>query len=127
GMLHAALHFTAHARTTVTSIDTSAALAAPGVAAVFTAADIPGELRVGLIYKDWPVMIPVSGTTSCAADVLAVVVADTREAARAAAERVTVGYDVHAPGTDPLAALAPDAPLAVWGTGSNRLSVSAYT
>ncbi|HWL42209.1 MAG TPA: molybdopterin cofactor-binding domain-containing protein [Ilumatobacter sp.] len=127
GMLHAALHLTTHARATITSIDTSAALAAPGVAAVFTAPDIPGELRVGLIYKDWPVMIPVGGTTSCAGDVLAVVVADTREAARAAAELVTVGYDVHAPVTDPVAALAPDAPLAVWGTDSNRLSISAYT
>ena len=127
GLLHAALHLTAHARATVTAIDTTAALAAPGVRAVFTAADIPGELRVGLIYKDWPVMIPVGGTTSCAGDVLAVVVAESRDAAREAAELVRVEYEVHTPLTDPVAALAPDAPLAVWGTESNRLSVSAYT
>jgi aldehyde oxidoreductase len=127
GMLHAALHLTAHARATVCRIDTAAALAAPGVQAVFTAADIPGELRVGLIYKDWPVMIPVDGTTSCAGDVLAIVVADTRDHARAAAELVAVDYDVHTPVTDATAALAPDAPLAVWGTDSNRLSTSAYT
>jgi aldehyde oxidoreductase len=127
GMLHAALHLTAHARATVRKIDTAAALAAPGVRAVFTADDIPGELRVGLIHKDWPVMIPVGGTTSCAGDVLAVVVADTRQHARVAAELVAVDYEVHTPVTDPAAALAPDAPLAVWGTDSNRLSVSAYT
>ena len=66
-------------------IDTGAALAAPGVVAVFTAADIPGELRVGIIYKDWPVMIPVGGRTSYAGDVLAIVVAETRQQARAAA------------------------------------------
>ena len=127
GMLHAALHLTAHARATVTAIDTAAAADAAGVRAVFTAADIPGELRVGLIYKDWPVMIPIGGDTSCAGDVLAIVVADTRQAARAAAELVAVEYDVHPPVTDAVAALDPDSPIAVWGTDSNRLSVSAYT
>lgn len=127
GTLHAALHLTDHARATVLGIDTSAALAAPGVHAVFTAADIPGDLRVGLIHKDWPVMIPVDGITSCAGDVLAVVVADTRHQARAAAELIDVRYDVHDPITDPVAALADGSPLAVWGTSSNRLSTSAYT
>ncbi len=47
GMLHAALHLTAHSRAEILSFDTTAAAAAPGVVAVFTAADIPGELRVG--------------------------------------------------------------------------------
>jgi aldehyde oxidoreductase len=127
GMLHAALHLTAHTRADVTGIDTAAAEAAPGVVDVFTAADLPGELRVGLIHKDWPVMIPVGGTTAYAGDVLAIVVAETREQARAAAQLVEVSYDVHQPVTDPLAALAPDSPLSVWGTESNVLSTSAYT
>ena len=61
-----------------------------GVVAVFTAADIPGELRVGIIHKDWPIMIPVGGRTSYAGDVLAIVVAETRQQARAAAELVEV-------------------------------------
>jgi len=126
GMLHAALRLTDHARADVTSIDTSAARAAEGVVATFTAADIEGELRVGIIHKDWPVMIPVGGTTSCAGDVLAIVVAQTREQARSAAQLVDVGYTVHQPNTDPVAALAPDSPLSVWGTDSNTLSVSAY-
>jgi aldehyde oxidoreductase len=126
GMLHAALRLTDHARAEVTAIDGSAALAADGVVAVFTAADIPGERRVGLIHKDWPVMIPVGGMTSCAGDVIAIVVAETRDAARAAAELVAVDYEVSAPNTDPVTALAPDAPLSVWGTDSNTLSVSTY-
>ncbi|HUF99625.1 MAG TPA: molybdopterin cofactor-binding domain-containing protein [Ilumatobacter sp.] len=126
GMLHAALHLTSHARATIQSIDATTALGAPGVTAVYTAADIPGGLRVGIIYKDWPVMIPIGGVTSCAGDVIAIVVADTRENARAAAELVDVGYEVHTPNTDPVAALADDAPLSVWGTESNTLSVSAY-
>lgn len=126
GMLHAALHLAAHTRADVLAVDTTAAEAAPGVCAVFTAADIPGELLVGIIYKDWPVMIPVGGRTSYAGDVLAVVVADTREHARAAAELVSVTYNPLAPVTDPIAALLRDAPVAVWGTESNVLSTSEY-
>jgi aldehyde oxidoreductase len=126
GMLHAALHLTDHGRADVVAIDTSAAAAAPGVVAVYTAADIPGELHVGIIYKDWPVMIPVGGRTSYAGDVLAVVVADTRQQARAAAELIAVEYDVLAPVTDPQAAVLADAPIAVWGTTGNVLSTSQY-
>ncbi len=126
-MLHAALHLTDHARADIEAIDTSVALAAPGVVAVFTADDLPGALRVGIIYKDWPVMIPVGGRTSYAGDVLAVVVADTRDHARAAAALVEVTYDVHSPNTDARAALHETAPLSVWGTDSNVLSTSAYT
>ena len=127
GMLHAALHLTDHTRADVLAIDTSAAEAATGVTAVFTAADIPGELMVGIIYKDWPVMIPVGGRTSYAGDVLAVIVADTREHARAAAQLIAVTYNPLTPVTDPIAALLPDAPVAVWGTASNVLSTSEYS
>ncbi|MEC8019035.1 MAG: molybdopterin cofactor-binding domain-containing protein [Actinomycetota bacterium] len=126
GMLHAALHLTDHTRASIKNIDVANAIAAPGVVSVLTAADIPGELRSGLIYKDWPLMIPVGGTTSFGGDVLAVVVADTREHARAAAELIEVEYTVHSPVTDAKAALASDSPVAVWGTDSNVLSVSAY-
>ncbi len=126
GMLHAALRLTDHSRADIVSIDTSGALGADGVVAVFTAADIPGELRVGLIYKDWPIMIPIGGRTSCAGDVIAVVVAGTREQARSAVELVEIGYGVHQPVTDPVAALGAESPLAVWGTESNQLSKSAY-
>ncbi len=126
GMLHAALHLTDHTRAGIKSIDVANAIAAPGVVSVLTAADIPGELRSGLIHKDWPLMIPVGGTTSFGGDVLAVVVADTREHARAAADLIEVEYTVHSPVTDAKAALASDSPVAVWGTDSNVLSVSAY-
>jgi xanthine dehydrogenase molybdenum-binding subunit len=125
GMLHAALHLTAHARARIRAIDVSRAQAATGVVAVFTAADVPGELRVGLIHKDWPVLIPVDGYTSCAGDVLAVVVADARQNARAAAELIDVEYDVQRPLVDALAAIDDDE-IAVWGTDSNVLSVSEY-
>ena len=125
GMLHAALHFTSHTRADVLSIDVESARQSPGVRAIYTAADIPGELMVGIIYKDWPVMIPVGGRTSYAGDVLAVVVADTRIEAREAAKLITVNYNVHKPFTDPDVALASEEP-AVWKTSSNTLSESRY-
>ncbi|MFM8867428.1 MAG: xanthine dehydrogenase family protein molybdopterin-binding subunit, partial [Ilumatobacteraceae bacterium] len=125
GMLHAALHLTKHARAEVLSIDVSRAAAAPGVRAVYTAADIPGELLVGIIYKDWPVMIPEGGFTSYAGDVLAVVVADDRLAARSASELVEVVYRPLKPITDPFEAIGSQE-VAVWKTADNVLSVSQY-
>jgi xanthine dehydrogenase molybdenum-binding subunit len=125
GMLHAALVFTQHTRADVTAIDPTAALQMPGVRKVFTAADIPGELMVGIIYKDWPVMIPIGGRTSYAGDVLAIVVAETRDEARAATQFVEVQYTVHTPLTDPLAAMT-SSEIAVWQTDNNILSTSRY-
>jgi xanthine dehydrogenase molybdenum-binding subunit len=126
GLLHAALHLTDHARADIVDIDVSAALAHPGVVAVHTAADIPGDLRVGIIYKDWPIMIPVGGRTSYAGDVLAVVIAADRIAAREAAALVKVTYSPLRPLTDPAAALT-DPEIAVWGTDNNVLSKSIYS
>ena len=125
GMLHASLVFTKHARADVLAIDTTTALTQPGVKAVFTAADIPGELMMGIIYKDWPVMIPVGGRTSYAGDVLAIVVADSRINARSATDFVTVNYGVLAPITDAKVAIN-SSDLAVWRTDSNVLSKSTY-
>ena len=127
GMLHAALALTAHSRADIVAIDTSAALAAPGIVAVHTAADVPGRLRHGLIHKDWPLLIPVGGRTSYAGDVTAIVVAGTRQEARAAAELVVVTYNVHRPVTDAVAAVADGSPRAVWGTDGNVLSRSTYS
>lgn len=126
GLLHGAVHLAAHARADVLTIDTSAATAVPGVVRVFTAADVPGELRVGIVHKDWPVFIPEGGRTSYLGDVLAFVVAADRETARRAAELVEVSYRVLDPITDPVAALAPGCPDAVWGLEGNQLSRSAY-
>jgi xanthine dehydrogenase molybdenum-binding subunit len=125
GLLHAALRLTDHARADIRRIDVDSARCAPGVVGVFTAADIPGALRVGIIHADWPVMIPEGGRTSYAGDVLAVVVAETRQQARAAAALVEVEYDVLRPLSDPAAAVD-DPEIAVWGTDSNVLSVSEY-
>lgn len=125
GMLHGVLKLSDHARADVVTIDSSVALAVDGVVAVFTAADIPGELRVGLIHKDWPVMIPQGGRTSYLGDVLAIVVAHDRATAVRAADLVRVEYKVHEPKTDPVRTVT-DKEDAVWGLEGNILSTSSY-
>ncbi len=125
GCLHGAVVLSEHARADIMAIEPADALAMPGVVAVLTADDVPGELRSGLIHKDWPAFIPVGGRTSYLGDVVALVVAETRAQARAATSAVTVNYDVHEPLTDPAAALASDED-AVWTLSGNELSRSTY-
>ena len=125
GLMHASLVFTKHARAEILSINTSKAMSRPGVRAVFTAADIPGELMMGIIYKDWPVMIPIGGFTSYAGDVLAIIVADSRLNARNAIDDVVVEYKPLIPITDARNAIASN-DIAVWKTDSNILSKSTY-
>jgi aldehyde oxidoreductase len=126
GMLHGAVRLSDHARADVLRIDTSPALAAPGVAGVLTAADVPGALRVGIIHKDWPVFIPEGGRTAYLGDVLAIVVAETREQARDAARLVEVEYKPLRPLTDAVAAID-DPDHAVWQLTGNVLSRSTYS
>jgi aldehyde oxidoreductase len=129
GMLHAAPVLADHARADVVAIDTAAAAAVPGVERVLTAADIAGELRIGLIHRDWPVFIPVGGRTSYTGDLLALVVAGDRATARRAAELVTVEYRPLPPFADALTALDSSEP-AVWDVGDpaepNVLSRTTY-
>ncbi|MFW2380945.1 MAG: molybdopterin-dependent oxidoreductase [Acidimicrobiales bacterium] len=126
GLLHGAVHLSDHARADIVAIDTSAAEAVPGVVRVFTGADVPGELRGGIIYKDWPIFIPVGGRTSYLGDVLALVVAETRAIARKAAELVDVTYEVHPPMTNAADAVA-SSEDAVWELDGNVLSTSTYS
>jgi xanthine dehydrogenase molybdenum-binding subunit len=129
GLLHAAPVLAAHARADVLTIDITAAEAVRGVVRVLTAADVPGELRIGLIDRDWPVFVPVGGRTSYAGDVLALVVAADRATARRAAELVEVDYRPLPPFADALTALDSTEP-AVWEVGEtgrpNVLSRTTY-
>ncbi len=126
GLLHGAFHLTDHARADVLAIDTTAAEAVPGVVRVLTGADVPGELRAGIIHQDWPIFIPIGGRTSYLGDVLAMVVAQDRRTARQAAELIDVTYEVHTPMTNPAEAVA-SSENAVWELDGNILSTSTYS
>jgi xanthine dehydrogenase molybdenum-binding subunit len=122
GLLHGAVRFSDHPRARVLRIDVSQARAYPGVVAVATARDVPGERTQGLITLDWRQFIAEGEVTSYVGDVLAVVAAETRHAAREAAKLVDVEYEVLPAVTDPFAAMEPDAPLLQ--PGGNVLSVT---
>jgi aldehyde oxidoreductase len=121
GMLHAALKFSDHPRAKVRKIDCSAARRRAGVVRIFTADDIPGQRCIGVIRQDWPAMIAEGETTRYIGDVLAGVVAETEEIARAAAALIRVDYEILEPLTDVHA--AETSPVKVHEPG-NLLSVS---
>ena len=110
GMLHGALVLSPHARARVVRIDRRRALAHPGVIAVATARDVPGERWYGLIYPDWPGFVAEGEEVRFVGDVLAAVAAVDRHTARQAAALVDVDYEVLEPVLDPVAALEPDSP-----------------
>ncbi len=111
GMIYASALRSAHPRAIVKSIDTAAAKALPGVVGVFTAADIPGSVKVGHLKKDWDAMIPVGKTTHYLGDAICLVAAETPELVEAAKKLVAVEYEVLTPVRNPKEAMAPDAPL----------------
>jgi xanthine dehydrogenase molybdenum-binding subunit len=112
-----------HPRAKVVRVDTTRARAHPGVVAVATAADVPGERWYGLIYPDWPGFVAAGEEVRCVGDVLAAVAAVDRHTARQAAQLVDVEYEVLTPVLDPAVALAPAAPR-VNPRHENRLSHS---
>jgi carbon-monoxide dehydrogenase large subunit len=122
GQLYAFILRSPHANARIDGIDTAAARAAPGVAAIYTAADLEadgvGGLPCGWLVhsKDGAPMVepphPVlaSGRARHVGDPVAVVIADTLAQARDAAELVRVDYAEEPAVVEPAAALKPGAP-----------------
>jgi carbon-monoxide dehydrogenase large subunit len=121
GALHGVFVRSPMAHALVRSVDVDEARAMPGVAGVFTAADM-GRLRLPPV-EDSPETFArpllASGRVRFAGEPVAVVVARTRAQAMDAAEAVAVDYEPLTPVTDPEAALEPDAPLLFGDHGSN--------
>jgi|UPI00068C1617 xanthine dehydrogenase D subunit/xanthine dehydrogenase C subunit len=95
-----------HAR--IVSIDTSAAEALPGVAAVVTHRDIPGENAFGIVVQDQPAFC--FDKVRHAGDVVAAVAAVDAQIAEAALALIKVEYEPLTTVGDPEQALADDAP-----------------
>ena len=98
-------------RARVLSIDTTAAKALPGVIDVFTAADIPGENKIGHLKHDQYTMIPVGGLTHYLGDAIALVAAEDMETAEKAKKLIKVEYEVLPAVHNIQEAAAEDAPL----------------
>ncbi|MEO3928034.1 xanthine dehydrogenase subunit D [Micromonosporaceae bacterium B7E4] len=93
-----------HPSATIRRIDIGAALAVPGVYAVLTADDVPGDRYYGLDVADQPVL--AVDEVCYRGEPVAIVAADHPETARRAVRRIVVDYRVREPVTDPEAALA---------------------
>src|ERR1700678_3151761 len=98
GMLHACFVRSPHPRAKIIAIDVTAALELPGVHAVFTAADLNGDVReawypgTGNQVPDTPRPPLADGEARFAGDPVALVVADSRYLAEDAVELVEVDY-----------------------------------
>src|SRR5215218_5426826 len=122
GMTHAHFIRSPHAHAKVKKIDSSAALKMPGVVGVLTGQEIVddkvGNLICGwaITSKDgtamkmgaWPAMAPE--TVRFVGQAVAVVIAETKNQARDAAEAVVVDYEVLPAAADIRAAIKPGAP-----------------
>ena len=101
GMLHAAMVRSPYSHARINGIDASAASEAPGVVAVFTHADTEGEIAPapcawllpdsGLSIADYHCI--AKDTVRYVGDIVAVVVAETREQAHDAVDLVEVDYE----------------------------------
>src|SRR5437899_639490 len=122
GMTQAHFVRSPHAHAKVNSVDASEAMKMPGVVAVLTGKQIVDDKVGNLICgwavssKDgtpmkmgaWPAMAPE--TVRFAGQAVAVVIAETKNQARDAAEAVVVDYEVLPAAADIRAAIKPGAP-----------------
>jgi xanthine dehydrogenase molybdenum-binding subunit len=109
-MLHAAVKRAGIPHGFVRSLNVEKAQALPGVRAVLTAEDIPGQLTHGLVIHDWPSLIGVDQRVRYVGDAVAIVAADNHKTALEALDLIEVTYDVLDPITGPVQARQPDAP-----------------
>ena len=109
----------AHGR--ILGIDTEEAASAPGVVAVFTAADLslPEHHTFIVLHQDVPRPPLATDRVRFVGEAVALVVAESKAAAVDAAELVDVDYDPLTAVVDPEEALAPDAELQFPDLGTN--------
>ena len=111
GMIYASAVRSAYPRARVLAIHTEEAKALPGVVGVFTAADIPGQNKVGHLKKDWDTMIAVGDITHYLGDAICIVAAEDPETLERAKALVRVDYEELPMVRSPREAMLPDAPL----------------
>ncbi|MCZ7545370.1 MAG: molybdopterin-dependent oxidoreductase [Anaerolineae bacterium] len=109
GMLHARTRRADVPHARIVRLDTAKAKALPGVRAVLTLEDVPGENLHGLVYRDWPVLC--ADKVRYVGDAVAIVAADTEAIAAQALDLIEIEFEALPVVADPVSARAPDAPL----------------
>jgi xanthine dehydrogenase large subunit len=90
GGLEAIVAVSPHAHATFTHLDTAAAAGQPGVRAVLTAADIPGINQISTMAHDEALL--AGGEVHCVGEPVALVIAESADAAWRAAQLVTADW-----------------------------------
>lgn len=108
GMLHAQVVRCPVPHARILSVRTAPALIHPAAVAAATAAEVPGENVVHVIYDDQPVF--AEGTSRYIGEPLAVIGATSRRGAAEAAALVEIDYVELSSEDDPVAAMRGDAP-----------------
>jgi xanthine dehydrogenase large subunit len=90
-LLHAFIRLSEHAHARITRVDVTPALAMPGVAAVLTAADVPGVNDVGPAFPGDPIF--ADGLVQYDGQSILAVAADSIPHARAAALAAVIEYE----------------------------------
>ncbi|MBU2602028.1 MAG: molybdopterin-dependent oxidoreductase [Actinobacteria bacterium] len=108
GMVHGKVLRSPHPHALIRKIDVSRAVALPGVAAVVTAADIPGRNAFGILIKDQPFL--AADKVRFVGEAIAAVAAESGEIARRACSLIEVEYELLPAVFDPIEAMTPTAP-----------------
>lgn len=111
GMIYAGAVRSEYPRAKVLAIHAEEALAMEGVIGVYTAEDIPGNVKVGHLKQDWDTMIPVGKVTHYLGDAICLVAAKDQETLETAKAKIKVDYEVLEPVLDPFEAMKEGAPL----------------
>ena len=97
-------------RAKVLAIHTEKAKALPGVVCVLTAADVPGQVKVGHLKQDWDALIPEGKITHYLGDAICLVAAETPAILEEAKALVEIEYEELPCITSPAEALKDGAP-----------------
>ena len=110
GMLYGSALRTKYPRALVKSINIEEAKRIPGVIAVLTYKDIPGNRYLGHLVKDWPALIAEGEETRYVGDSIALVAAENKKALKEGLEAIVVEYEERIPLSSPEMALEINAP-----------------
>ncbi len=110
GLLHMHVLRSTHHHARLLGLEIAAARRVPGVGAVLTAEDIPGENGLGDYSEDEPLLAPVGATLRMLGAPIALVVAETQAAAAEGAAAIEAHYAVLPHTFEVEGALAADTP-----------------
>lgn len=111
GMLYASVKRAGVPHAFLRRLDVEKARAFPGVVAVLTAEDLPGEKNHGLVIPDWPILVGMDERVRYVGDAIAILAAETQEIADEASGLIEAEFEQLPVVSDPLQARQVDAPL----------------